>query len=330
MRDFQLALEYCDLSDLGYRGPKFTWINCREDQAFIKECLDRGFANPSWREFFPETEIYVEAVTTSDHAVLIASLYGQRVGFSKGKRFRFEASWAVGKDYQEVCEHAWNRTLVQALCTVSYSRSRRIIYCINYKNYNREISLEYCKRTRELSKELLKGISMSLGLGDTYIENALNLESGLQILIANLYPPCPEPELAMGLPPHSDHGLLTLLIQNGISGLQVQHQSKWVNVNYIPNAFIVNVGDHMEIMSNGKYKSVVHRVFVNEKATRISIVTPFGPSLETVVSPAPELVHRETNAPAYTGMKYKDYLHLQQSSQLDGKACLDHVRILPA
>jgi isopenicillin N synthase-like dioxygenase len=94
---------------------------------------------------------------------------------------------------------------------------------------------------------------MSLGLGDTYIENALNLESGLQILIANLYPPCPEPELAMGMPPHSDHGLLTLLIQNGISGLQVQHQSKWVNVNYIPNSFIVNVGDHMEVNPKSIY-----------------------------------------------------------------------------
>jgi isopenicillin N synthase-like dioxygenase len=95
--------------------------------------------------------------------------------------------------------------------------------------------------------ELLKGISMSLGLGDTHIQNASNLELGLQLLAANLYPPCPEPELAMGMPPHSDHGLLTLLIQNGISGLQVQHQSKWVNVNYIPNSFIVNVGDHMEV-----------------------------------------------------------------------------------
>jgi isopenicillin N synthase-like dioxygenase len=94
---------------------------------------------------------------------------------------------------------------------------------------------------------LLKGISLSLGLEDTYIQNALNLESGLQILITNLYPPCPEPELAIGLPPHSDHGLLTLLLQNGISGLQVQHQSKWVNVDSTPNAFVVNIGDQMEV-----------------------------------------------------------------------------------
>ncbi|XP_059448280.1 2-oxoglutarate-dependent dioxygenase 19-like [Corylus avellana] len=194
----------------------------------------------------------------------------------------------------------------------------------------REISLEYSKRSRELAMELLKGISMSLELGDTYIQNALNMESGLQILIANLYPPCPEPELAIGLPPHSDHGLLTLLIQNEISGLQVQHQSKWVNVNSTPNAFVVNIGDQMEIMSNGKYKSVVHRAFVNEKATRISMATIIGPPLDSVVGPAREFVHRENNAPAYTGMKYKEYMHLQQSHQIDAKSCLDHVRILPA
>jgi isopenicillin N synthase-like dioxygenase len=83
-------------------------------------------------------------------------------------------------------------------------------------------------------------------------------------------------------------------------------------------------------MSNGKYRSVVHRAFVNEKATRISIATVYGPSLDTVVGPVPELVHRETNPAAYTEMEYKEYLRLQQSNQLDGKSCLDHVRISPA
>lgn len=117
-------------------------------------------------------------------------------------------------------------------------------YCIRC---NREILLEYSKRNRELAMELLKRISMSLGLGDNYKENALNLELGMQILTGNFYPPCPGSELAIGLPPHSDHTLLTLLIQNGIYGLQVQHQSKWFNVNSTPNSFVVNVGDHMEV-----------------------------------------------------------------------------------
>ncbi|KAH9722392.1 hypothetical protein KPL70_006720 [Citrus sinensis] len=78
----------------------------------------------------------------------------------------------------------------------------------------------------------------------------MNLDSGLQILVANLYSPCPQPELAMGMPPHSDHGLLTLPTQSGICGLQLLHNGKWVNVNAIPNSFLVNTGDHIEFDSN--------------------------------------------------------------------------------
>ena len=75
--------------------------------------------------------------------------------------------------------------------------------------------MEYCKRTQEVTQLLFEGISESLGLESNYINKAMNLESGLQTFVANLYPPCPQPELAMGMPPHSDLGLLTTLIQNG-------------------------------------------------------------------------------------------------------------------
>ncbi|KAJ4964978.1 hypothetical protein NE237_016827 [Protea cynaroides] len=190
-----------------------------------------------------------------------------------------------------------------------------------------EISSKYSKRTREVAWELLKGISESLGLEEHYIDNAMKLEKGLQVLVANLYPPCPQPQLAMGLPPHSDHGLLTLLIENTIGGLQIQHRGKWVQVNSLPNSFLVNTGDHLEILSNGKYKSVLHRAIVNGKTTRISLAMAHGPSFDTVVSPAPELLNSESNPPAYSGMKYRDYLELQQGNVLDRKTCLDRVRV---
>ncbi|XP_035540584.1 protein DMR6-LIKE OXYGENASE 2-like isoform X3 [Juglans regia] len=192
----------------------------------------------------------------------------------------------------------------------------------------REIALDYSTRTRKVAMELVKGISASLGLEEGYIEKALNMELGLQIFISNFFPPCPQPELARGLPPHSDHALLTLLINNGISGFQLQRQGKWVNVNSIPNAFMVIFGDQMEIMSNGKYECAVHRATVNGKATRMSIAMLFGPALETVVGPAPELVDNETNPPAFTAMKYRKYLELQQTNKIIGKCALDRVRIL--
>lgn len=83
----------------------------------------------------------------------------------------------------------------------------------------------------------------------------------------------------------------------------------------------------MKIISNGKYKSVVHRAVVNNMKTRISLAVAHGSSLETIVSPSQEVIDNENQPPAYIGMKYKDYLELQQSNQLDSKSCLDRVRI---
>jgi hypothetical protein len=60
--NFKSALEDCELTDLGFKGPKYTWANCCEGLEFIKERLDRGVANPGCRDIFPEAEIFVEAI----------------------------------------------------------------------------------------------------------------------------------------------------------------------------------------------------------------------------------------------------------------------------
>ncbi|CAK9186993.1 unnamed protein product [Ilex paraguariensis] len=78
-----------------------------------------------------------------------------------------------------------------------------------------EVAVEYCNSGRRILRELLKGISESLGLDNYYVEKTVNLDSSAQLFSANLYPPCPQPQPAMGLPPHSDHGLLTFFIVTG-------------------------------------------------------------------------------------------------------------------
>ncbi|XP_068639139.1 2-oxoglutarate-dependent dioxygenase 19-like [Aristolochia californica] len=191
----------------------------------------------------------------------------------------------------------------------------------------REISFEYSTTLRKMARILLGGISESLGLDEGYIEKALGLDQGLQVLACNLYPPCPQPELALGMPSHSDHGLLTILIENRGDGLQVLHDGLWVQIQSVPNSFLVNIGDHLEIVSNGRYKSVLHRAMVNNEGTRISIGIATGPPLDSLVAPAPALVESELHPPAYREMKYREYLQFQQSHRLDGKSCLDLVRL---
>jgi hypothetical protein len=110
MLAFQQALEEGDLTDLGFVGPKFTWSNCQEGVALIRERLDRGVANRAWRNAFPDAEVCVEASACSDHAPLLLSLMRPRGGGRKHARFFYEAGWASDKNCQEVIKVAWDRT----------------------------------------------------------------------------------------------------------------------------------------------------------------------------------------------------------------------------
>ncbi|KAJ3676937.1 hypothetical protein LUZ60_002661 [Juncus effusus] len=190
----------------------------------------------------------------------------------------------------------------------------------------RDVSEEYTTSIRSLVLKLLKAIWESLGLEEARISNFLDLNSCFQILVGNLYPPCPNPENKFGMPPHSDHGLLTVLYQNGIDGLQVMHKEKWITVKPVPNSFLVNTGDHMEIVTNGKYKSLLHRALLTDTMTRMSIVTVVGPSLDKFVGPFSDLLSTESPA-VFHGFKYRDYMEYQQSNTLAGKSALDLVRM---
>ena len=88
--NFQTTLEYCELTNLEYKGPKDTWTNCHDGHEFIKEKLDQGTVNSGWRELYPDAKIAVEVVTTSNHALLVLHLAGHRIEKSKTWRFHYK------------------------------------------------------------------------------------------------------------------------------------------------------------------------------------------------------------------------------------------------
>ncbi|MEM7280940.1 MAG: 2OG-Fe(II) oxygenase family protein [Pseudomonadota bacterium] len=103
--------------------------------------------------------------------------------------------------------------------------------------------------------------------------DALNLDteffakshSGENVTLRLLYYPCSGVDSVqtgqMGAGAHTDYGLLTLLFQDTVGGLQVQDmQSNWIDVEYIPNAIVINSGDLLERWTNGRYRSTLHRV----------------------------------------------------------------------
>lgn len=104
----------------------------------------------------------------------------------------------------------------------------------------------YCKEVRELGFRIEEYISESLGLEKDYIKNVFR-EQG-QHMAVNYYPPCPEPDLTFGLPGHTDPNALTILLQDlEVTGLQVLKDGKWLAVNPQPDAFVINIGDQLQV-----------------------------------------------------------------------------------
>ncbi|EEF42736.1 Leucoanthocyanidin dioxygenase, putative [Ricinus communis] len=152
-------------------------------------------------------------------------------------------------------------------------------------------------------------------------------EKGCQKMRMNYYPPCPLPELVMGLNSHTDAVGLTILLQvNEVEGLQVKKDGKYVPVKPLPDAFIINVGDILEVVTNGIYKSVEHRATVNSEEERISIATFYSPKLDGDMGPAPSLITPQTPS-SFRKIAVADFLRVFFSKELNGKAFLDFLRI---
>ncbi|XP_059280618.1 protein SRG1 [Lycium ferocissimum] len=184
----------------------------------------------------------------------------------------------------------------------------------------------YSREIRKLCKNLLKYIAISLGLNEDIFEEMFGV--AVQAVRMNYYPACPRPDLVLGLSPHSDGSALTVLQQGKGSsvGLQILKDNVWVPVQPIPNALVINIGDTIEVLSNGRYNSVEHRAVTHQEKDRLSIVTFYAPSYEIELGPLQELV--DENNPC----KYKRYNHGEYSmhyvtNKLQGKKTLEFAKI---
>ncbi|OMO94804.1 Oxoglutarate/iron-dependent dioxygenase [Corchorus capsularis] len=172
----------------------------------------------------------------------------------------------------------------------------------------REKMGKYSTEVRKLAMELMRKITKSLGLGPNYLGQ--KMEDGMQVMAVNCYPPCPEPDIALGLPPHSDYTCLTIVLQNapGLEILDTNDHGQWKLVPDYRGALQVHIGDHFEVLSNGLCKSVVHRAILNSERTRISIASLHSLGMDDKVGPAEELVDDEQHPKKYKESSFRDFL----------------------
>uniref|UniRef100_A0A2N9EK32 Fe2OG dioxygenase domain-containing protein n=1 Tax=Fagus sylvatica TaxID=28930 RepID=A0A2N9EK32_FAGSY len=178
---------------------------------------------------------------------------------------------------------------------------------------------------KALTMKILDAMANSLRMEAT--DMRAMFDEGHQGMRMNYYPPCPQPELVIGLNPHSDAAGLTILLQvNEMEGLQVRKDGMWIPVKPLHNAFVVNIGDSLEIVTNGVYRSIEHRATVNSEKERLSIATFYSPKQDVDMGPAPSLVTPETPA-LFKRILTSDYFKGYLSRELQGKSYLDVMRI---
>ncbi|TVU16981.1 hypothetical protein EJB05_32986, partial [Eragrostis curvula] len=163
----------------------------------------------------------------------------------------------------------------------------------------RDLLNEYVAAVRRMTCTVLELMAEGLGLDekDVFTRLVLDKESD-SMLRVNHYPPRPELKQlgghggrVMGFGEHTDPQIISVLRSNDTSGLEISlRDGSWVSVPADRNSFFVNVGDALQVLTNGRFRSVRHRVMVNSARPRVSVIFFGGPPPRERLAPLPELV----------------------------------------
>lgn len=142
-----------------------------------------------------------------------------------------------------------------------------------------------------LARRLVQGIALSLDLPGECFAGAMSEPIGIQRLLHYPSQSRVEDDSIIGIGAHTDYGLLTLLAQDQVGGLQVLSRDRvWIDAPHIPGTLVVNVGDMLQRLTNGLYLANLHRVINVSGAERYSMPFFFDFNFETEVAPLPSLV----------------------------------------
>ncbi|CAA7029645.1 unnamed protein product [Microthlaspi erraticum] len=156
----------------------------------------------------------------------------------------------------------------------------------DYKDFGRGFQ-EYAEAMSNLSLKITELLAMSLGINRNHFKDFF--EDNESILRLNYYPKCKQSDVVLGTGPHCDPTSLTILQQDEVSGLQVFVDNKWQSIPPNAEALVVNIGDTFMALTNGIYKSCLHRAVVNSEIERKSLAFFLCPKFDKVVKAPVEL-----------------------------------------
>lgn len=149
----------------------------------------------------------------------------------------------------------------------------------------RQTVLQYMEEITRLGHLLMQGLALSLQLPSNYFSNRYTTDPLTLFRIFHYPPAASNPEAEWGVGEHTDYGVLTILKQDSTGGLQVKTPKGWIEAPYIPGTFICNIGDMLDRMTKGFYRSTPHRVRNESGHGRLSFPFFFDPNFDAEVRP---------------------------------------------
>ena len=149
----------------------------------------------------------------------------------------------------------------------------------------RALVLAWIDACTVLAHRLVAGIALGLGLGATWFAEHGTADPLILFRIFR-YPPAVN-DTSWGVGEHTDYGLLTIVAQDDTGGLEVKVDGRWIAAPPVPGAFVCNIGDMLDRMTRGVYRSTPHRVNNGGARERISLPFFFDPGFAARVQPIP-------------------------------------------
>ena len=147
--------------------------------------------------------------------------------------------------------------------------------------------LDYIGALTDLGQTVLRGVALSLGLDADYFAAGYTASPTVLFRVFR-YPAPPPGEDGWGAGEHTDYGLLTLLAQDANGGLQVRTPGGWIDAPPIEGTFVANIGDMLDRLTGGWYRSTPHRVRNVSGRDRFSFPFFFDPDFTAEIPPLPE------------------------------------------
>lgn len=145
-------------------------------------------------------------------------------------------------------------------------------------------AMAYFRHAHDVAHHLMRGFALGLGLDEAFF---LRTASRPLSRASFVYYPAQPPELGeeqFGVGPHTDFGVLTVLCQDSVGGLQVRDaDGDWIEAPPIEGTLIINVADLLARWTDGAYKSTPHRVVNSSGRERLSLVLAFDPDPDTMI-----------------------------------------------